>query len=112
MAYSEQDAGETVFVSPGLSAQINLVSEIAVLRALETLGTEKHVENQSAEENSDEEIFTDLSFVNIKSDKSQDSSEYIFNPAISTFRLEPSDKCPACGANPFFEQLDEDFHEA
>lgn len=107
-AYSEEPAEEKTVVSPGLSAQINTVAEIAVLRTLEILGAVNKVSdgtNQRSDGPVEEnDSFTDLTFITIKQKSEDPSEKFSFRLFLSNFQLESSEACPACGKHPFGEE--------
>ena len=102
VAYSDAEEKTEILVSPGLSAQINAVAEIGVLRALELLRGEENKEAPSK----DEILHPDLLLLTMRP-KNEDERESL-KMSLTSFGLEPSAKCPACGDAEFDEGSDEE----
>ena len=92
VAYSEK--GEEIAVQPGLSSQINVVAEVAVLKAIEIMTAPTH-----DEENSRSDFGKSLTFIKTRSrPASGEEGRLTFSSAH--FSLEAFEKCPACGDDP------------
>ena len=102
-AYAYSEAEANVIVSPGLSAQINTVSEIAVLRALDILCGRDGGGNPdgNAAENSD------LVLISMRPHTDGENERLALRFSATHFTLEPSEKCPACGEATFLEETQE-----
>lgn len=102
-AYAYSDAEANVIVSPGLSAQINTVSEIGVLRALDILCSRESKEHPhgNATEHSD------LLLITMRPNDDGENERLALRFSVTHFILEPSEKCPACGKTTFLEETKE-----
>lgn len=100
VAYSEASEVSDLTVQPGLSAQINLVAEVAVLRALRVLGDGENgarFETATPGSGSEEEVLPpDLTLAYMQSFDESDGAG-TFPLRIVHFRLEKNPCCPVCG---------------